>query len=138
MARNKHAKLSTRAKRIPKLTKIPTKYLQEIVDNGERMQTDQARYDYGAAFTIEDVQAVLHQRQDIKRAKQLARHERLESLSHCASCGILKTPQNTGMQGTSMRPTCRACTALKRKQERQARKGNTTASDTTMESELPF
>lgn len=109
-------------KKIPNLSKIPTKYLQEIVDNGERMQTDQARYDYGAVFSIEDIQTVIHERQDAKRAKELARHERKQLLSHCASCGILKTLENTGMQGTSMRPTCRTCTALKRKQERQARK----------------
>ena len=125
-------------KRIPKLAKIPTKYLQEIVANGERMQTDQARYDYGAVFTFEDIQAVIHERQDAKRAKELARHERQQLLSHCASCGILKTPDNTGMQGTSMRPTCRACTALKRKQERQARKNDTPASDNMTESEIPF
>ncbi len=106
----------------PDLRRINTRYLAQIVESGDLLMTEQARHDYGATFTMTDVQAVLYERQDKANAVIVARQEREHALAHCKACGVLKTSDNTGMQGKALRATCRPCTATQRKLEREERK----------------
>lgn len=120
--RNSNNRRDKTSAAIPDLRRLNTRYLEQIVESGDLLMTEQARKDYGATFTMEDVQKVLYDRQDKAQEAIRARQEREHMLAHCKSCGTLKTPENTGMQGKALRATCRPCTALQRQQERQARK----------------
>jgi hypothetical protein len=115
-------KRNNAAAHTPNLKRINTRHLAQLVESGDMLMTEQARHDYGATFTMEDVQAVLYERQDKAQAAIVARQEREHALAHCKACGTLKTPHNTGMQGKALRATCRPCTALQRRQEREERK----------------
>ena len=107
---------------IADLRRINTRYLQELRKSGETMTTEKARHDYGANYSPEDIDAVLFERIDREAARKQLRLERQHALAHCKLCGVEKTALNTGKQGNSWRATCKACTAQKRRQERQTRK----------------